>query len=535
MRELFVNVLNVSVSGSVVIGVVVLLRLVLKRVPKKYICLLWLLVGLRLLMPFEIESHLSLQPDMGPLTESQWEKIENFGHILQPGEIVDAGVPVMPEEAAREETVQQLPLSDIAVEISYVPNWPMLLPYLWLAGIGVMGLYAAVSYLRLRCQVKDSVIWSEGVWICRKLDSAFVLGVFRPQVYLSAGLSEEERKLVLAHERNHIRRGDHIWKLLGFGALTVHWFNPLVWTAYVLLCRDIEMACDEAVVKNMDAAQRKAYSAALLASSARGYSIAACPVAFGEVSVKQRIRNVLIYRKPGFWVSLIAVIAIAVVIVFFMTSPADWTEDEILAKLYAEIDALQSREEYYIRMEMDIDCEYPHFTGQTQEFWMLPNGDWYRNFTQETIHGEITTVYMQCEDVQYACEYGDYVEGFRNRGWQEIPKTSYAPLPPILTKDFTELQVLEILRDDDGFSVVLQNDWISEDSREKVYEYTYTFRLDQKGTLTGIVTYSDIYSYVGCFDFDGYTRAQTDTEITLLAPNRETCSRLIAAAMDEMK
>lgn len=322
MRELFVNVLNVSLSGSIVIVVIQLLRLVMRKVPKKYICLLWLLAGLRLLMPFSIESSFSLQPSIEPLTESQWAEIENYGHILTSDEPVEAPVPLTPEEVAAMNETQPPLRSDIAVEVFYTPNWFALLPYLWIAGSGAMMLYAAVSYLWLRRRVKDSIILSEGIWVSGKLDSAFVLGFFRPQVYLSAGLTEAERKLVLEHERCHIRRGDHLWKLLGFWALAVHWFNPLVWLGYVLLCRDMEMACDEAVVKEMDAAQRKAYSAALLSCGTRGRSIAACPVAFGEVSVKQRIKHVLNYRKTGFWIVSIAVIAVVVVAVCFLTTPA---------------------------------------------------------------------------------------------------------------------------------------------------------------------------------------------------------------------
>lgn len=321
MRELFVNVLNTSFYGSIIIGAVILLRFMLSRVPKKYICLLWLLAGLRLLMPFNIESNLSLQPQ-APLSEGQWIKIESFGHILESEEVVEQPVRLTPEEAEPLNATQP-PLSvDVVVETSYIPNWPALLPCLWLIGIGIMGLYTVISCLRLRRRVKDSIILSEGVWISGKLDSAFVLGIFHPQIYLSAGLTEEEQMLVLAHEQCHVRRGDHIWKLLGFAVLAVHWFNPLVWAAYVLLCRDMEMACDEAVVKDMDAAQRKEYSAALLACGTRGHSIAACPVAFGEVSVKQRIHNVLRYRKPSFWMGMTAVIAIVVLAVCFVTTPA---------------------------------------------------------------------------------------------------------------------------------------------------------------------------------------------------------------------
>ena len=317
MRELFVQVLNASFSGSIVIGAVIVLRLALKKAPKKYICLLWLLAGARLLMPFEIESSLSLQPQVEPVTESQWVELEDYGRILEPGEPIDTGELEWLQEAPASQNGE-----DVTAEVSYTLNWPTLLPYLWLAGAAAMGLYTAVSYLRLCRRVKDSVILSEGVWVSGKLDSSFVLGLFRPRIYLNAGLTGQEQTYVLAHERCHIRRGDPVWKLVMFLALAVHWFNPAVWAAYILLCRDLEMACDEAVVRTMDVSQRKAYSAALLRCSARSRTIAACPVAFGEVSVKQRIQNVLNYRKKSFWIVLASLLAVVVVAVCFLTSPA---------------------------------------------------------------------------------------------------------------------------------------------------------------------------------------------------------------------
>lgn len=324
MRQLFLQVLDVSLSGSIVIAVILLLRLALKKAPKKYLCLLWLMVFLRLLIPFEIESSYSLQPRIEPVTESQWIELEDYGQILHPDDPMETGMeeaPLIPEEPVSIQDIGQD--SEVEVTVEYVINWYVVLPYLWLAGIMAMALYTAVSCLRLHRRVADSVILSEGVWVSGKLDTAFVLGILRPRIYLNLGLTEAERELVLLHERCHIRRGDHLWKLLGFFSLAVHWFNPLVWAAYLLLCRDMEMACDEAVVRDMDISRRKAYSAALLSCATRSHAIAACPIAFGEVSVKHRIQKVLNYRKPGFWMILIALIAIAVVAVCFLTTPAE--------------------------------------------------------------------------------------------------------------------------------------------------------------------------------------------------------------------
>lgn len=343
MRQLFLQVLDVSLSGSIVIAVILLLRLALKKAPKKYLCLLWLMVFLRLLIPFEIESSYSLQPRIEPVTESQWIELEDYGHILHPDDPMETGMeeaPLIPEEPVSIQDIGQD--SEVEVTVEYVINWYVMLPYLWLAGVMAMALYTAVSCLRLHRRVADSVILSEGVWVSGKLDTAFVLGIFRPRIYLNLGLTEAERELVLLHERCHIRRGDHLWKLLGFFSLAVHWFNPLVWAAYLLLCRDMEMACDEAVVRDMDISRRKEYSAALLSCATRSHAIAACPIAFGEVSVKHRIQKVLNYRKPGFWMILIALIAIAVVAVCFLTTPAEGNLLSLLDIKESEISSIST-------------------------------------------------------------------------------------------------------------------------------------------------------------------------------------------------
>lgn len=318
MGVLFQNILKASFHGGIVIAVVLASRLLLKKAPKKYICLLWLLAALRLLMPFEIESSLRLQPDLKPSAPGyvQQEDISEDTIATYPAspaipdhrEFPDDVTIVVTPNAVTEETVR-------AVDYTLIFAW------VWLSVAAGLLVYSALSYLRLRRRVGDAVIQSEGIWVSGRIESPFVMGFFRPRIYLTPDLEEKEREYVLAHEKSHIRRGDQWWKLLGFVVLAIHWLNPLVWLGYVLLCRDLEMACDETVVKEMAVAERKAYSAALLASSAKGQAIAACPVAFGEVSVKGRIRNVLSYRKPKFWIVLIALITIVVVAVCFLTTP----------------------------------------------------------------------------------------------------------------------------------------------------------------------------------------------------------------------
>ena len=316
MNILFSNLLQVSLQGSIVIFAVLLLRLALKKAPKRTICLLWLLAGLRLLVPVQIESPVSLQPDYQPMA---WEQtgdalsVPEDDNVRGRGEILDSQGKIL--------VGKPLETGTPAADAEAVPDWKVWIPYLWLSGVAAMGMVSLLSYLQLKERVKDSVILSEGVWICSRIDTAFVLGFLKPRIYLPVGLTEQERAFVVAHERSHIARRDHWWKPLGFALLAVHWFNPLVWLGYVLLCRDLEMACDEAVVATMDLHQRKAYSEALVSCSAIHRTIAACPVAFAEVSGKERVMHVLSFKKPAFWITLLAVAAGIFVAVFLLTSP----------------------------------------------------------------------------------------------------------------------------------------------------------------------------------------------------------------------
>ena len=277
MAQFLNNLLTASLHGSVVILAVLLLRLVLRKTPKKYICLLWLLVGIRLLLPIEIRSDLSLQPEFT------------------------------------------------------LPNWdlPGLLPWVWGGVAACFGIYSMLSYRKLKARVREAVR-IRGGWECDKIDTAFILGFIKPRIYIPMGMDRQARKHILEHERTHLDKGDHWIKMIGFLALALHWFNPLVWIAYICLCKDIEMACDERVVQFMELDERKSYSAALLSCSSRQMHFAASPVAFGEVSVKQRILSVLRYKKPGFWISMLGVAAFFFVAVCLVTSPAEEAEPVIV-------------------------------------------------------------------------------------------------------------------------------------------------------------------------------------------------------------
>lgn len=342
MRDVFTAVLEAGVYGSVIVLAVLLLRTLVKKTPGKWLCLLWLLAFLRLAMPFQIESSFSLQPDT-----IRFEQERGSVGTVQPSAPVQDIVPAVPDDAEFPEDVtvsfgdavmppvvsdspviQDTPVATVAPGISDHPaethaviDWLAVCGWVWLAGCVCFCGYGLLSYLRLKRRVREAVRCADGAWECAGLETAFILGFLRPRIYIPMGTSCG-RDFILTHERGHIARGDHWWKLLGYLVLAVHWYNPLVWLAYLLLCRDMERACDERVVRHMTLDERKAYSTALLSCSTNRARIAACPVAFGEISVKGRIQNVLNYRKPGFWVICVAVIALVFVAVCLMTNPA---------------------------------------------------------------------------------------------------------------------------------------------------------------------------------------------------------------------
>lgn len=315
MKEIFYEILNLSLSAAYLVPVVLVLRLVLKKAPRWTMCLLWGLVALRLVMPFSLKSDVSLHPGREPVTELQ---NQFAGETVRPE---TPPVEMPPAELPEAPSVTPAPAPGEEVDLMEILGW------VWLAGACAMALYGAVSYVRLKLKVRPSLQVEKRVFVCDGIGYPFLLGVLRPKVYLPSDLEEPHLSYVLAHEKAHVKRGDYLWKPLGFALLTLHWFNPLLWVAYLLLCRDIESACDEKVVRDMDNTQKDGYSRALLACSLQGAFhrrwISACPVAFGETGVKTRIKSVLHYKKPAFWVLLIAILACVAVGVFFLTDPAE--------------------------------------------------------------------------------------------------------------------------------------------------------------------------------------------------------------------
>ena len=321
MEALFLKILSLSLSATYLAGAVIALRLLLRRTPRWILCALWGLVAIRLLCPFTLESAVSLVPSAE----------------FQPTPVISAVRPEAPTEAARPSAAQPAPAQAQAGSQAETPasapaeapeespaqtqRGTAVLAWVWLLGVAGMLGYLIFSTLRLRRRVGVSIPVAENVRRGAFVDTPFVLGLIRPVIYLPESVSPEDVPYVLAHERTHIRRRDHWWKPLGFVLLSVYWFNPVLWLAYVLLCRDIEAACDERVIRDMAAEGRRAYSTALLHCSVSRGAIAACPLAFGETGVKGRIRAVANYKKPAFWAILAGIVLGVVIGVCFLTSP----------------------------------------------------------------------------------------------------------------------------------------------------------------------------------------------------------------------
>lgn len=329
MSDLFLQIINMSLSSSLIIAIVLLLRLFLKKSPKWITVLLWGIVAVRLICPFSLESTISLMP-----------------HSLSNGEIISrwtddyvGPVSFIPDDSIWYEgavSAGREPVSDGNGGYFVVTKYDQLgepqtventlapiLAVIWLTGILFLILHTAISYLKLKSKIKIAVLLRDNIYQSESVVSPFVLGIIKPKTYLPFNMNAQDMDHVIAHEQAHIRRKDYIWKPLGFLILTLHWFNPIVWLGYILLCRDIELACDEKVVKELNNEQRADYSQALLTCSVNRRMIAACPLAFGEVGVKDRIKSVLNYKKPAFWVIIVAIIVSIIVAVCFLTNPVN--------------------------------------------------------------------------------------------------------------------------------------------------------------------------------------------------------------------
>lgn len=316
MSELFLKIVNMSISASWVVIAVLTLRFCLKKAPKWVNVLLWGIVAARMVFPFSIESVLSLIPSAETISPTI---------MMEQSPSVQTGVPALNHVINPVISGSFTPAPGASANPLQI--WIPVLAGIWLFGIVALFLYSAVSYCRLRRKVCEAVILRDNIYQSENVCSPFVLGIIRPKIYLPYHMDSREVGHVIAHEQTHIRRKDHWWKPLGFLLLTIHWFNPLMWLSYVLLCRDIELACDEKVIGKMGNAQRADYTQALVACSVNRRLIAACPLAFGEIGVKERVKSVMNYKKPAFWIVLASVIVCAVIAVCFLTNPIGFQFD----------------------------------------------------------------------------------------------------------------------------------------------------------------------------------------------------------------
>ena len=441
MAQFMNNLLTASIYGSIVILAVILLRLLLKKAPKKMICLLWLLAGIRLLMPIEIHSDLSLQPSF------------------------------------------TLPAFE----------WSAALPWVWAIVACSFGIYSIASYRKLKILVREAVR-IRGGWECDKIDTAFILGFIKPQIYIPMGMNKQSRKHILEHERTHLDKGDHWIKMIGFLALALHWFNPLVWIAYIMLCKDIEMACDERVVQFMELDERKTYSAALLSCSSRKIHYGACPVAFGEVSVKQRILSILNYKKPGFWISLLGVVAFFFVAICLMTNPTDagipvetlspeqQAEQNLLQTCYEDVEELFARDEFFYEGLGVLNSGEVRWTvrlykmGEDTMWTLIPSTS-----------PDVTEGRLYRNGKHYAWQAGSWMEtdteDARFEEWQNLFRW-----------DMADAEFLSRNQYDNGTGVAFTTYWMGEDQTQHTATVTCGYGAD--GQLQNIVIQQPNYEYV---------------------------------------
>lgn len=343
MEGIFLKLVNMSVSACWLIMAAVIIRLVLKKAPKAFRFILWALIAVKLICPFSFESIYSIVPS---------KEIMDTQIMYSDSPQIQSGI------TAVDNIINPVIEKNLAPKVYDSVN-PMqtvirIAAIIWICGVVIMAAYALISYIRLRKKTSVFFWIDKNVRICDEISQPFILGIFKPVIYLPSSLNTMQIEYILAHERAHIKRRDYIWKPLGFMLLAIYWFNPLIWLAYILLCRDIELACDERVIKDMGVQDRKEYSGVLLACSIKRRTIMACPLAFGEVGVKERVKSVLNYRKPAFWLIIMCVAACIAVSVFLFTAPRTKLSDK-LDKAVSE--AILDSNDYSPDMNDKFKCE----------------------------------------------------------------------------------------------------------------------------------------------------------------------------------
>ena len=411
MGNFFLALLNLSISAGWIVLAILFLRLVLKKAPRWMVCALWALVAVRLVLPFSIESVVSLMPSRETLPP-------DIVYARAPA--IQSGVAIV-DRVVNDTVMTSLAPSTELTSVNPIQIWLAVGGNLWLLGMIGMLVYAVISYWRIHGNVAPSISLGNGVYLCDYIESPFILGIFRPRIYLPSNVGSQDAEYVLAHERAHLKRRDHWWKPLGYLLLSIHWFNPLLWAAYILLCRDIELACDERVLKELGIAVKKSYSAALLSCSVPRRMIAACPLAFGEVGVKARVKSVLNYRKPAFWVVLVAAVLSLTAAVCLLTDPKEKVPESPFGKYYQAQEAVYAP--YGISYEDMLTQALLLSDGQNLLGTEQDGAIAYCQFSESTLE-EIGLIHF-LPDSKLA---NDLMEK-NHKVWQSSKVTSIVPIP----------------------------------------------------------------------------------------------------------
>ena len=399
MTAVFIKLFNMSITASWIVLAVILIRLLLKKAPKAFRVMMWGLVGLRLALPFSIESVLSLIPSAETIPP---DIIYTQKPVIQSGiPIINSTFnPIISENLAPNPGDSANPMQIISAVAANV----------WVLGLILMLGYAFFSYWRIKHKVKEAAHTEGNTWECDSIDTPFILGIIKPRIYLPSSLSAADREYVVAHEKAHLKRRDHFWKPIGFMLLTVYWFNPILWIAYVLLCKDIELATDEKVIKALGEESKKPYSAALINCSVPRKAISACPIAFGESSVKERVKAVLNYKKASFWIIIIAVLSCVGLAVFFLTIPeTNGNEDSSVTDIGGAdsadnvivtpeiIDAQKLKEKYpeyfSFKSSDSLDVFIWQLAENSYRCGVMPRGGYYVSSDGSYIHGVPPVIY----------------------------------------------------------------------------------------------------------------------------------------------
>lgn len=382
MSAVFIKVLNQSITASYLVVAVILIRLLLKKIPKRIICILWMFVAIRLLIPFSIESAFSLIPEK-EVTMEQFQSNESGENERNTDFMTAGNVTSYEGMSVAQPEIQKSASTKNGLVFGF--------SVVWFVGAIIMLGYSGYTYMGLRRKTAASIPEAKGIYRCDAIETPFVLGMLKPRIYLPYTVSDVDVLHIIAHEQAHIARRDHLVKPVAFLLLTIYWFNPFLWAAYLLLCKDIEFACDEKVIAKIPAAERKQYSYALLNCSVKRNQIRYCPVAFGEVGVKERIQKVVHYKKPSFWIVISAVLLCAAVSICFLTSPAA-KRMEVTSQLEESVEeAILDKGRDY----MDGECEAEG-----------------HQILRVTAEHNIVKVYAFCSYGQYEFQNGNFVDAY---------------------------------------------------------------------------------------------------------------------------